>query len=48
MNCYCLSKKIPMEKENKHERKKEKNTDRTQTTLNAAHVCTMLKYYLNN
>ena len=36
MNHYCLSKKIPIEKEK--ERKKEKNTDRTQTKLNAPHV----------
>ena len=38
MNRSCLSRKTPIEKEKKEERKKEKNTDRTQTKLNAPHV----------
>ena len=37
VNHKCLSRKILIEKENKEERKK-KNTDRTETKLNAPHV----------
>ena len=38
MNRYCLSRKIPIEKEKKQERKKERNTDTIQTKLNGPHV----------
>ena len=38
MNRYCLSRKIPIEREKKQERKKEKITNRTQTKPNAPHV----------
>ena len=33
-----MSRKIPIEKEKKQERKKEKNTDRAQIKLKAPHV----------
>ena len=44
-----MSWKILMEKEKKQqERKKEKNTDRTQTKLNAPHVMYNVKILPNN
>ena len=49
VNRLCLSKKIPIEKDKKEERKKEKkNTDRTQTKLNVPHVRFNVKYYPSN
>ena len=38
MNRYCLSRKIPIEKEKKQERKKERNTDTNQTERSSRYV----------